>query len=56
MARGAEDAYETADAVASVGPIPLTGYAPGAYVVRLEVTDAVAKTSAQREASLEIRP
>ena len=56
VARGAEDAYETADAVASVGPIPLTGYAPGAYVVRLEVTDAVAKTSAQREASLEIRP
>jgi len=56
VARGAEDAHETADAIASVGPIPLTGYAPGAYVVRLDVTDAVAKTSVQREAPLEIRP
>jgi GWxTD domain-containing protein len=56
VARGAEDAYETADAVASVGPIPLAGYGPGAYVVRLDVTDAVAKTTLQREASLELRP
>ncbi len=56
VARGAEDAYETPDAVASVGPIPLTGFAPGAYVVRLDATDAVAKTSTRREAPLEIRP
>ena len=40
VARGAEDVFTTADAVASVGPIPLAGYAPGAYVVRLDVTDA----------------
>ena len=56
VARGSEDAFPTPDAVASVGPIPLAGYAPGAYVVRLDVTDTVAKTSAQREAPLEIRP
>jgi GWxTD domain-containing protein len=56
VARGAEDAYDTADAVASVGPIPLAGYAPGAYVVRLDVTDGVSKETLRREASLEIRP
>ena len=44
-----------ADAVASVGPIPLTGYAPGAYVVRLDATDAVSKQTLRHEAPLEIR-
>ncbi len=56
VARGAEDAYNTADAVASVGPIPLAGYAPGAYVVRLDVTDGVSKETLRREAPLEIKP
>ena len=56
VARGAEDAYDTADAVASVGPIPLGGYTPGAYVVRLDVTDAVSKETLRREAPLEIKP
>jgi GWxTD domain-containing protein len=56
VARGAEDAYSTPDAVASVGPIPLAGYAPGAYVVRLDVTDAVSKETLRREAPLEIKP
>ena len=32
--------------MASVGPIPLASYAPGAYVVRLDVTDTVAQTDA----------
>jgi hypothetical protein len=41
--------------VASVGPIPLTSYAPGAYVVRLDVTDAVAKQTLRQEAAFEIR-
>ncbi len=48
MARGAEDAFTTADAVASVGPIPLAAYAPGAYVVRLDVTDSVASRRSSR--------
>ncbi len=56
VARGAEDVFATADAVASVGPIPLGGYAPGAYVVRLDVTDTVSKQTLRREAPLEIRP
>jgi hypothetical protein len=55
VARGAEDVYETADAVASVGPIPLAAYASGSYLVRLDVTDAVAGQSLQRETSFEIR-
>ena len=55
VARGAEDVFATADAVASVGPIPLAAYAPGSYVVRLDVTDTVAGESLQREASFEIR-
>ena len=41
--------------MASVGPIPLTDYAPGAYVVRLDVTDAVAKQTLRQEAAFEIR-
>jgi GWxTD domain-containing protein len=55
VARGAEDAFTTADAVASVGPIPLAPYTPGAYVVRLDVTDAVAKQTLRQEAAFEIR-
>ncbi len=55
VARGAEDAFATADAVASVGPIPLSDYAPGAYVVRLDVTDTASGRTLRREAPLEIR-
>jgi GWxTD domain-containing protein len=55
VARGAEDAFATADAVASVGPIPLAGYAAGAYVVRLDVTDGVAGQTLSRETAFEIR-
>ena len=55
VARGAEDVFTTTDAVASVGPIPLAAYAPGAYVVRLDVTDAVTKQTLRQETALEIR-
>jgi GWxTD domain-containing protein len=55
VARGAEDAFATPDAVASVGPIPLATYAPGAYVVRLDVSDTVAGTTLRQEAAFEIR-
>jgi hypothetical protein len=41
--------------VASVGPIPLSRYAPGAYLVRLEVTDAGASRTASQEARFEVR-
>jgi GWxTD domain-containing protein len=55
VARGAEDVFTTADAVASVGPIPLSSYAPGAYVVRLDVTDGVTKQTLRQETTFEIR-
>jgi hypothetical protein len=55
VARGAEDVFTTADAVASVGPIPLSGYEPGAYTVRLDVSDAVASQTLRQEVSFEIR-
>jgi len=55
VARGAEDAFTTPDAVASVGPIPLATYAPGAYVVRLDVTDAVASQTLRQEVPFEIQ-
>ena len=56
VARGAEDAFTTPDAVASVGPIPLSAYTPGAYLVRLEATDEVANRTLRQEAPFEIRP
>jgi len=55
VARGAEDVFTTPDAVASVGPIPLTDYVPGSYVVRLDVTDAVTKQTLRQEATFEVR-
>lgn len=55
VARGAEDSFTTADAVASVGPIPLSGYEPGSYVVRLDTTDQTAGRSLRQEAAFEIR-
>ncbi len=55
VARGAEDAFPTPDAVASVGPIPLSTYAPGAYVVRLDVTDGVANRTLRQEVPFEIQ-
>ena len=55
VARGAEDVFATADAVASVGPIPLGGYSPGKYVVRLDVTDAVASATLRQELPFEIQ-
>jgi len=55
VARGGEDVFGTADAVASVGPIPLAGYKPGTYLVRLDVTDTVAQQTLRQEVVFEIR-
>jgi hypothetical protein len=41
-------------AVASMGPIPLSGFDPGRYVVRLEIEDQVAGKKEKREAAFEI--
>jgi GWxTD domain-containing protein len=55
VARGAEDTFATRDAVASVGPIPLSTFAPGTYVVRLDAEDDVAKQTVRQEATFEVR-
>jgi GWxTD domain-containing protein len=54
IAKGEDQILETAMAVASVGPLPLTGFLPGHYVVRLEATDASTGTAATQEASFEV--
>ena len=38
-----------------MGPIPLAGYAPGAYVVRLDVTDGVTQQTLRQETTFEVR-
>jgi hypothetical protein len=55
VARGAEEVFDTSTAVASIGPVPLTGYATGRYVVMIEVNDKVAGTTVVEERPFEIR-
>jgi GWxTD domain-containing protein len=55
VARGAEEDYDTPTAVASVGPIPLSTYGAGRYVVRLVATDARAQKTEARETAFEVR-
>jgi hypothetical protein len=55
VARGAEEAHDTPTAVASVGPIPLSGYGAGRYVVRLTATDTRADKTETRETAFEVR-
>lgn len=55
VAKAQDQVFETAMAVASIGPIPLGGFAPGPHQVRLEVRDEVAGTTAVQEAAFEVR-
>jgi GWxTD domain-containing protein len=55
VAKGDDQAFETSNAVASIGPVPLSGYAAGRYVVHLEVKDGVAGTTATEERRFEIK-
>jgi len=41
--------------VASVGPVPLSGFAPGRYVVRFEATDTLAGKTETRDTPFEIK-
>jgi GWxTD domain-containing protein len=56
VAKAPPNPIETAFAGSSVGPIPLSNYQPGKYVVQLKVTDNVAKKDLVQEAPLEIVP
>ena len=39
-----------------IGPVPLSGYAPGKYVVQLKVADRISKKEVLQEAPLEVKP
>jgi len=56
IAKAPPNPIETEFAGSSVGPIPLSNYQPGKYVVQLRVTDNVAKKDLVQEAPLEILP
>jgi GWxTD domain-containing protein len=56
VARDSEQRLETGQGVASIGPVPLGGFGPGRYVLRLEVTDERAHKDDAQEAVLEVRP
>jgi GWxTD domain-containing protein len=55
VARGEEQAFDTATAVASIGPVPLKGFAAGRYAVRLEAKDAVSGKSTTDERPFELK-
>ena len=55
LARGQDQLFDTAMAVASIGPVPLSGFVPGSHRVKLEVTDEVAGTTAVQEEAFEVR-
>jgi GWxTD domain-containing protein len=54
VAKGGDQVLDTAMAVASIGPLPLSGFSAGHYVVRLEATDTDAGTATTQEASFEV--
>jgi len=47
---------ETENGSSSVGPVPLSGFEPGKYVIKLKVTDKIAKKDLVQEAPLEVLP
>jgi GWxTD domain-containing protein len=56
IAKAPPNPIDTEFAGSSVGPIPLSAYEPGKYVVQLKVSDKVAKKELVQEASLEVLP
>jgi hypothetical protein len=56
FSRDSEQRIDTSPGVASIGPVPLAGFPPGRYVLRLEVVDQRSKKEDAREAVLEITP
>ncbi len=56
VSRDSEQRIDTSPGVASIGPVPLAGFSPGRYVLRLEVVDERSHREDAREAVLEITP
>jgi GWxTD domain-containing protein len=55
VAKANEETYETPIANHLVGPVPLTKYTPGKYLVLLKAKDNVSKKDLTQETSFEIR-
>jgi GWxTD domain-containing protein len=56
VAKAPPNPIQTEFAGSSVGPIPLSSYEPGRYVVQLKVTDKLGKRDLVQEAPLEVVP
>lgn len=56
VAKAPPKEIETERDGASVGPIPLSGFGPGSYVVQLKVTDKLGKREVVQRAPLEVLP
>jgi GWxTD domain-containing protein len=56
IAQAPPNTIETEFAGSTVGPIPLTSFSPGKYLVQLKVTDKLGKHELVQEAPLEVTP
>ncbi len=56
IAQAPPNTIETEFVGSTVGPIPLTSFTPGKYLVQLKVTDKLGKKEVLQEASLEVTP
>lgn len=54
-ARAADNPFDMVVGGTVVGPVPLDGYEPGTYTVKLKLTDNIAKKDVTRELTFEIR-
>jgi GWxTD domain-containing protein len=55
VAKSTYQEFDTASAVASIGPVPLSGFGAGRYVVQLLATDARIGKTEGREAEFEVK-
>jgi len=55
VARTDDQVVESDVASPSIGPVPLSGFAPGKYVVQLRVRDNVAKKDYTKDAAFEVK-
>jgi hypothetical protein len=56
VAKAPPNPIVTEFAGSTVGPIPLSTFGPGKYVVQLKVTDKLSKQEIVQEAPLEVQP
>jgi hypothetical protein len=55
VARAADNPFDLPFGGTIIGPVPLEKYEPGSYVVKLKLTDNVAKKDVNREFGFEVK-